>query len=205
MANAGKNTPMTAMKKLIDAVAFGTVGELRAAKMSLYKTSVNDVKQMGYDSIRTFLQKYIHPMDGSDFQGMTLLHVAVLTGEPDIVNEALTFGIDLETLSGATLDPEFAQKTPRGLADVLIVRSKIPEAIAVFKAIKSILLQRGAKPKMKTTIMGKKLAYPENAANVQTYKNAVAALNRMLGPPMSRKSRKNRKAKKTRKNKTRRA
>jgi hypothetical protein len=58
---------------------------------------------------------------------------------------------------------------------------------------------------MKTTIMGKKLAYPENAANVQTYKNAVAAVNRMLGPPMSRKSRKNRKAKKTRKNKTHRA
>lgn len=204
MANA-TSTPMAAMKKLIDAVAFGTVGELRAARSSLYKTSVNDVKQMGYDSIRSFLQKYIHPMDGSDFQGMTLLHIAVLTGEPDIVNETLTFGIDLETLSGATLDPEFVQKTPRGLADVMIVRSKIPEAITVFKTIKSILLQRGAKPKMKTTIMGKKLAYPENAANVQTYKNAVAALNRMLGPPMSRKSRKNRKARKTRKNKTRRA
>jgi hypothetical protein len=205
MANAVKNTPMDGMKKLINAVAFGTVDELRAAKMSLYKISVNDVKQMGYDSIRSFLQKYIHPMDGTDFQGMTLLHIAVLTGEPDIVNETLTFGIDLETLSGATLDPEFAQKTPRGLADVLIVRSKIPEAIAVFKAIKSILLQRGAKPKMKTTIMGKKLAFPENAANVQTYKNAVAAVNRMLGPSMSRKSRKNRKARKTRKNKTRRA
>lgn len=200
MANTGKNTPMTAMKKLIDTIAFGTVDELRAATNSLYKISVNDVKQMGYDSIRSFLQKYIHPMDGSQFQGMTLLHIAVLTGEPDIVNETLTFGIDLETLSGATLDPEFAQKTPRGLADVLIVSSKIPEAIAVFKTIKSILLQRGAKPKMKTTITGKKLAFPENAANVQTYKNAVAAVNRMLGSPMSRKDRKARKNRKTRKN-----
>lgn len=201
MANAA-SAPMEAMKKLINAVAFGTVDELRAAKMSLYKISVNDVKQMGYDSIRSFLQKYIHPMDGSEFQGMTPLHVAVLTGEPDIVNETLTFGIDLETLSGATLNPEYAQKTPRGLADVLIVRSNIPEAIAVFKTIKSILLQRGASPKMKTTIMGKKLAFPENAANVQTYKNAVAAVNRMLGKHMSRKARKNRKS--TRKNKTRR-
>ena len=201
MANAA-SAPMEAMKKLINAVAFGTVDELRAAKMSLYKISVNDVKQMGYDSIRSFLQKYIHPMDGSEFQGMTPLHVAVLTGEPDIVNETLTFGIDLETLSGATLNHEYAQKTPRGLADVLIVRSNIPEAIAVFKTIKSILLQRGASPKMKTTIMGKKLAFPENAANVQTYKNAVAAVNRMLGKHMSRKARKNRKS--TRKNKTRR-
>jgi len=193
---------MDIMKKLMDAVAFGTVDEVRAAQRSLYKIAENDLKQMGYAGIRPFLQGYIHPMDGSQFQGLSLLHAAVLTGEPEIVEETMTFGIDLETPSGATLDPEFAQKTPRGLADVLIVRSKTPEEMAVFKAIKSQLLQRGAKPKMKTTIMGKKLAFPENAADVQKYKNAVAMVNRMLPLKQSRTSRKNRKA---RKNKTRRA
>ena len=118
----------------------------------------------------------------------------------------MKFGTDLEMLSGNTLDPELAQKTPRGIADVLLARYNTPEkGSEMFKAVKSVLLRRGAKPKMKTTIMGKKLAFPENAANVQYYKNAVASLNRMLGPPMSRKSRKNRKVRKTRKNKTRRA
>ena len=205
MSNVARNTPMEAMKKLMDAVAFGTVDELRAAQRSLYKIGENDLKQMGYAGIRPFLQGYKHPMDGSEFQGLSLLHTAVLTGEPEIVEETMTFGIDFETLSGATLDPEFAQKTPRGLADVMIVRSKTPEEMAVFKAIKSQLLQRGAKPKVKTTITGKKLAFPENAANVQKYKNAVAMLNRMFPVQKGLKSRKNRKACKTRKNKTRRA
>ena len=204
MANVAHNTPMEVMKKLINTVAFGTVDELRAAQRTLYKMS-DDVKKMGYAGVYPFLKQYIHPMDGSEFQGMTPLHVAVLTGEPDMVEEAMKLGSELETLSGATLDPEFSQKTPRGLADVMIVRSKTPEELAVFKAIKSKLLRRGAKPKMKMTITGKKLAFPENAANVQEYKNAVVALDRMLGTPMSRKSRKNRKARKTRKNKTRRA
>jgi hypothetical protein len=99
----------------------------------------------------------------------------------------------METLSGTTLDPEYAKKTPRGLADVLIARSNTPEAIAVFKAIKSLLLKRGAKPKMKTTLTGKKLAFPENAADVQYYKNAVAMVNRMFPLETSSKSRKNRK------------
>ena len=200
MANVAQNTPMEVMKKLINTVAFGTVDELRAAQRTLYKMS-DDVKKMGYAGVYPFLKQYIHPMDGSEFQGMTPLHVAVLTGEPDMVEEAMKLGSELETLSGATLDPEFSQKTPRGLADVMIVRSKTPEELAVFKAIKSKLLRRGAKPKMKTTIMGKKLAFPENAANVQEYKNAVAALNRMLPLQKGGKSRKNRK---TRKNKTRR-
>ena len=201
MANVAHNTPMEVMKKLINTVAFGTVDELRAAQRTLYKMS-DDVKKMGYAGVYPFLKQYIHPMDGSEFQGMTPLHVAVLTGEPDMVEEAMKLGSELETLSGATLDPEFSQKTPRGLADVMIVRSKTPEELAVFKAIKSKLLRRGAKPKMKMTITGKKLAFPENAANVQEYKNAVAALNRMLPLQKGGKSRKNRK---TRKNKSRRA
>jgi hypothetical protein len=70
----------------------------------------------------------------------------------------------------------------------------------MFKAVKRVLLRRGAKPKMKTTIMGKKLAFLENAANVQYYKNATATVNRLLSQ-----SRKGRKTRKTRKNKTRRA
>jgi len=200
MANATKSTPMEVMKNLMDAVAFGTVDEVRVAKRALYKIA-NDIEKMGYAGIAPFLKQYIHPMDGSQFQGLTLLHAAVLTGEPEIVEETLTFGIDMETLSGTTLDPEFAKKTPRGLADVLIVRSNTPEAIAVFKGIKSLLLKRGAKPKMKTTITGKKLAFPENAANVQYYKNAAAMVNRMFPLEKSPKTRKNRKNR----NKTRRA
>jgi len=112
------------------------------------------------------------------------------------------FGADLETPSGATLDPELAQKTPRQIADVLLLRYNTPEkGSEMFKAVKRVLLRRGAKPKMKTTIMGKKLAFPENAANVQYYKNATATLNRIMSQSQSRKN----KTRKTRKNKTRRA
>jgi hypothetical protein len=82
---------------------------------------------------------------------------------------------------------------------VLLLRYNTPEkGSEMFKAVKRVLLRRGAKPKMKTTIMGKKLAFPENAANVQYYKNATATLNRMLGAPQSRKGRKTRKTRKTR-------
>ena len=204
MSNGAQETPMEIMKKLTKAIAFGTVDEIRAAQRSLYKVA-NNVEKMGYAGIAPFLKQYKHPMDGSEFQGLSLLHVAVLTGEPEVVEETMTFGIDFETLSGATLNPEFAQKTPRGLADVMIMRSKTPEEMAVFKAIKSKLLKRGAKPKMKMTITGKKLAFPENAADVQNYKNAVAMVNRMFPVKKGRKSRKNRKARKTRKNKTRRS
>ena len=200
MDNTTSSTPAEVMKKIMDTIAFGTVDEIQAAKRATYKMS-DAVKKMGYAGVYPFLKEYIHPMDGSQFQGLTLLHAAVLTGEPEIVEETMKFGIDLEALSGKTLDPEFAQKTPRGLADVMIVRSKIPEAIAVFKAIKSLLLKRGAKPKMKTTITGKKLAFPENAADVQYYKNGVAMLERMFPLEKGYKSRKNRNTR----NKTRRA
>jgi len=201
MANVARNTPAEVVKKIMNTVAFGSVDDLKAAQRNTYKMG-NNVKKMGYPSVYRFLKQYIHPIDGSQFQGLTLLHVAVLTGEPDIVEETMNFGTDLERPSGATLDPEFAEKTPRGLADVMIVRSKSPEQAAAFKAIKSLLLKHGAKPKMKTTITGKKLAFPENAVNVQYYRNASAALNRMLSQPQfdTRKARKSRKARKTRKN-----
>ncbi|NBQ48419.1 MAG: hypothetical protein EBU33_08205 [Sphingobacteriia bacterium] len=200
MANAS-SAPMAAMKQIMNIISSGTVAELNAALRNTYKLS-NNVEKMGYAGVRPFLSTYIHPQDGSEFQGMNPLHLAVLTGMPEMVEEAMKFGTDLEMLSGNTLDPELAQKTPRGIADVLLARYNTPEkGSEMFKAVKSVLLRRGAKPKMKTTIMGKKLVFPENAANVQYYKNAVAMVNRMLGPPMSRKSRKNRK---THKNKTRR-
>jgi hypothetical protein len=51
---------------------------------------------------------------------------------------------------------------------------------------------------MKTTIMGKKLAFPENAENVQYYKNATAMVNRLLSQSQTRKGRKSRKVRKTR-------
>jgi len=200
MSNAS-SAPMVAMKKIMDIIASGDVEGLKVARQNTFKLR-NNVEKLGYAGLRPFLSTYIHPQDGSEYQGMNPLHLAVLRGSPEMVEEAMYFGADLETPSGATLDPELAQKTPRQIADVLLLRSyNTPEKGRMFKAVKSVLLRRGAKPKMKTTIMGKKLAFNENKANVQYYKNATATLNRMLGAPQSRKGRKTRK---TRKNKTRR-
>jgi len=200
MSNAS-SAPMVAMKKIMDIIASGDVEGLKVARQNTFKLR-NNVEKLGYAGLRPFLSTYIHPQDGSEYQGMNPLHLAVLRGSPEMVEEAMYFGADLETPSGATLDPKLAQKTPRQIADVLLLRSyNTPEKGRMFKAVKSVLLRRGAKPKMKTTIMGKKLAFNENKANVQYYKNATATLNRMLGAPQSRKGRKTRK---TRKNKTRR-
>lgn len=196
------SAPMVAMKQIMDIIVNGTVAELEAAMNNVYKLR-NNVEAMGYPNLRQFLSTYIHPQDGSEYQGMSPLHLAVLTGLPEMVEETMKFGTDLETPSGATLDPELAHKTPRQIADVLLLRYNTPEkGSAMFKAVKSVLLRRGAKPKMKTTIMGKKLAFPENAADVQYYKNATAMVNRLLS--QSRKERKGRKTRKTRKNDTRR-
>ena len=195
------SAPMVAMKQIMDIIVSGDIEGLKVARQNTFKLR-NNVEKLGYAGLRPFLSTYIHPQDGSEYQGMNPLHLAVLTGSPEMVEEAMYFGTDLETPSGATLDPELAQKTPRQIADVLLLRSyNTPEKGRMFKAVKSVLLRRGAKPKMKTTIMGKKLAFNENKANVQYYKNATATLNRMLGAPQSRKGRKTRK---TRKNKTRR-
>jgi hypothetical protein len=189
---------MVAMKQIMDIIVSGNVEGLKAARRNTGKLRSN-VEKMGYPGIRQFLTTYIHPQDGSEYQGMNPLHLAVLTGSPAMVEEAMYFGADLETPSGATLDPELAQKTPRQIADVLLLRYNTPEkGSGMFKAVKSVLLRRGAKPKMKTTIMGKKLAFPENAANVQYYKNATAELNRIMSKVQTRKGRKSRKVRKTR-------
>jgi len=195
MSNAS-SPPMVAMKQIMDIIVSGNVEGLKAARQNTGKLRSN-VEKLGYPGIRQFLTTYIHPQDGSEYQGMNPLHLAVLTGNPAMVEEAMYFGADLETPSGATLDPELAQKTPRQIADVLLLRYNTPEkGSEMFKAVKRVLLRRGAKPKMKTTIMGKKLAFPENAANVQYYKNATATVNRLLS--QSRKGRKTRKTRKTR-------
>jgi len=200
MSNA-TSAPMVAMKQIMDIIVSGDVEGLKVARQNTFKLR-NNVEKLGYAGLRPFLTTYIHPQDGSEYQGMNPLHLAVLTGLPEMVEEAMYFGADLETPSGATLDPELAQKTPRQIADVLLLRYNTPEkGSEMFKAVKRVLLRRGAKPKMKTTITGRKLAFPENAANVQYYKNATATLNRMFGKPQSRKN----KTRKTRKNKTRRA
>ena len=195
------SAPMVAMKQIMDIIVSGDIEGLKVARQNTFKLR-NNVEKLGYAGLRPFLSTYIHPQDGSEYQGMSPLHLAVLRGSPEMVEEAMYFGTDLETPSGATLDPELAQKTPRQIADVLLLRYNTPEkGSEMFKAVKRVLLRRGAKPKMKTTIMGKKLAFPENAANVQYYKNATATLNRMFGKPQSRKN----KTRKSRKNKTRRA
>jgi len=197
------SAPMVAMKQIMDIIVSGDIEGLKVARQNTFKLR-NNVEKLGYAGLRPFLSTYIHPQDGSEYQGMSPLHLAVLRGSPEMVEEAMYFGTDLETPSGATLDPELAQKTPRQIADVLLLRYNTPEkGSEMFKAVKRVLLRRGAKPKMKTTITGRKLAFPENAANVQYYKNATAMVNRMFGKPQSRKGRKTRKARKTRK--TRRA
>jgi len=196
------SAPMVAMKQIMDIIVSGDIEGLKVARQNTFKLR-NNVEKLGYAGLRPFLSTYIHPQDGSEYQGMSPLHLAVLRGSPEMVEEAMYFGTDLETPSGATLDPELAQKTPRQIADVLLLRYNTPEkGSEMFKAVKRVLLRRGAKPKMKTTIMGKKLAFPENAANVQYYKNATATLNRIMSQSQSRKGRKTRKS---RKNKTRRA
>ena len=195
------SAPMVAMKQIMDIIVSGDIEGLKVARQNTFKLR-NNVEKLGYAGLRPFLSTYIHPQDGSEYQGMNPLHLAVLKGNPAMVEEAMYFGADLETPSGATLDPELAQKTPRQIADVLLLRYNTPEkGSEMFKAVKRVLLRRGAKPKMKTTIMGKKLAFPENAANVQYYKNATATLNRIMSQSQSRKN----KTRKTRKNKTRRA
>jgi len=200
MSNAS-SAPMVAMKQIMDIIANGTVAELQVAQSNMYKLR-NNVEKLGYPGLRQFLSTYIHPQDGSEYQGMNPLHLAVLTGMPEMVEETMKFGTDLETPSGATLDRKLARKTPVQIAEELLLRYNTPEnGSAMFKAVKSVLLRRGAKPTMIRTAssLGRKtLKFPDNAANVQYYKNATAMVNRMFGKPQSRKNRKARKTRKTR-------
>jgi len=204
MSNAS-SAPMVAMKQIMDIIVSGDIEGLKVARQNTFKLRSN-VEKLGYAGLRPFLSTYIHPQDGSEYQGMSPLHLAVLRGSPEMVEEAMYFGTDLETPSGATLDPKLARKTPVQIAEELLLRYNTPEkGSEMFKAVKRVLLRRGAKPTMIRTVSSlgrKKLAFPDNAANVQYYKNATATLNRMLGAPQSRKGRKTRKS---RKNKTRRA
>ena len=195
------SAPMVAMKQIMDIIVNGDVEGLKVARQNTGKLRSN-VEKMGYPGIRQFLTTYIHPQDGSEYQGMNPLHLAVLTGNPAMVEEAMYFGADLEIPSGATLDPKLAKKTPVEIAEALLLRYNTPEkGSAMFKAVKRVLLRRGAKPTTIRTFSSlgkKKLAFPENAANVQYYKNATAMVNRLLSQSQTRKGRKSRKVRKTR-------
>ena len=151
-------------------------------------------------SYHKLLKEYIHPRDGSDFQDMTPLQAAVFSGKPELVDLVLQLHNDIEYATPGVIHEILENKTARGMADVFIANSKTPEQAAPFKAIKKSLLLNGAKPKMVSTIMGKKLAFPENKANVNEYKRVSNTINSIY-----RNSRKGRKTRKSRKNKTRRA
>ena len=197
--NASNPSLEAIMKDMVNKIAFGSAQEFREFERGLYKFKMSDkVVKAGYAGVRPFYQNYLYPADGSEFQQLSLLHVAVLTGDIAMVEEVMRMGVPLEKLTGNTLDKDFKNKTARGLADILIARSKTPQEAENFKAIKSLLLKRGAHPKMITTITGRKLAFPENAENVQYYKNATAELNRIMSKVQTRKGRKSRKTRKTR-------
>uniref|UniRef100_A0A6C0LM34 Uncharacterized protein n=1 Tax=viral metagenome TaxID=1070528 RepID=A0A6C0LM34_9ZZZZ len=136
---------------------------------------------------RTILKYYAHEMDGADLQAMTPLQAAVYSGNPEMVKEVLKLDNDMEYYTDSVKHAILENKTARGMADVFIAHSTSPEQAAPYRAIKKILLLNGAKPKTVTTMTGKKLAFPENKANVNEYKR------------LSGKTRKNRKARKTRK------
>ena len=135
---------------------------------------------------RTILKYYAHEMDGSQLQAMTPLQAAVYSGNPEMVKEVLKLDNDIEYYTDSLKHSIIQDKTARGMADVFIAHSTSPEQAAPYRAIKKILLLNGAKPKIITTMTGKKLAFPENKANVNEYKR------------LSGKTRKVRKTRKTR-------
>jgi hypothetical protein len=136
---------------------------------------------------RTILKYYAHEMDGSQLQAMTPLQAAVYSGNPEMVKEVLKLDNDMEYYTDSVKHAILENKTARGMADVFIAHSTSQEQAAPYRAIKTILLRSGAKPKTVTTMTGKKLAFNENKANVNEYKR------------LSGKTRKTRKAQKTRK------
>jgi cobalamin biosynthesis Co2+ chelatase CbiK len=135
---------------------------------------------------RTILKYYAHEMDGSQLQAMTPLQAAVYSGNPEMVKEVLKLENDMEYYTDSLKHSIIQDKTARGMADVFIAHSTSQEQAAPYRAIKKILLLNGAKPKTLTTMTGKKLAFPENKANVNEYKR------------LSGKTRKVRKTRKTR-------
>jgi len=119
---------------------------------------------------RTILKYYAHEMDGSQLQAMTPLQAAVYSGNPEMVKEVLKLENDMEYYTDSLKHSIIQDKTARGMADVFIAHSTSQEQAAPYRSIKKILLLNGAKPKIITTMTGKKLAFPENKANVNEYK-----------------------------------
>jgi len=180
-----------ALNRMVFAIASGDVATYK--QIVGVEFPVKFKPRMG-TSYNNLLSDYIHPRDRSDFQNMTPLQIAVYSGNPEMVDEVLQLGNDIEYSTPGVIHEILENKTARGMADVFIAESTTPEQAAPFKAIKKLLLIHGAKPKMVTTIIGKKLAFPENKANVNEYKRVTSMISN------SRKSRKSRKARKTRKN-----
>jgi hypothetical protein len=160
-----------------------STGDIASYRQIVHEEFPKLEPRMG-SSYRTLLKEYIHPRDRTDFQDMTPLQVAVYSGSPEMVNEVLQLANDLEYASPGVIHEILENKTARGMADVFIEHSTTEEQAAPFRAIKKLLLLNGAKPKMVTTIMGKKLAFPENKANVNEYQ-------RVSNSRKGRKSRKN--------------
>lgn len=181
-----------ALDRMMSAIGSGDI--------QAYKQIVNDEFPVKFEprmkvSYHKLLKNYIHPYNSGTFTYMTPLQAAVFSGNPEMVEEVLQLGNDMEYSSDDVIHPIIKNKTARGMADVFIAHSETPEQAAPYKAIKKILLLNGAKPKMVTTITGKRLAFPENKANVNEYKRGSSMVNSVYG-----KSRKNRKAlRKTRK------
>ena len=119
---------------------------------------------------RTILKYYAHEMDGADLQAMTPLQAAVYSGNPEMVKEVLKLNNDMEYYTDSLKHSIIQKRTARGMADVFIAHSTSQEQAAPYRAIKTILLRSGAKPKTLTTMTGSKLAFPENKANVNEYK-----------------------------------
>jgi hypothetical protein len=176
--------------------AIGT-GDIQAYKQIVNVEFPVKFKPRMTRSYHELLKNYIHPYNSGTFTYMTPLQAAVFSGNPDMVKEVLQLGNDMEYKSDDVIHSIIQNKTARGMADVFIANSTTPEQAAPYKVIKKILLLNGAKPKMITTMLGKKLAFPENKANVNEFMRGSTAVN-----GNHRKSRKSRKA---RKNKTRRA
>jgi len=173
-------------------------GDLAAYKQIVDVEFPKQLKPRMSTSYHKLLSEYIQPRDRSDFQDMTPLQAAVFSGNPQMVEEVLQLHNDMEYKTPGVIHEILENKTARGMADVFIAESKTPEQAAPFKAIKKILLLNGAKPKMVTTITGKKLAFAENKEAVNEFKRVSNAINGIY-----RNSRKNRRANNyTRKNRS---
>jgi len=164
-------------------------GDLAAYKQIVDVEFPNQLKPHMNTNYHKLLSEYIHPRDRTDVQDMTPLQAAVFSGNPQMVEEVLKLHNDMEYKTPGVIHEIIENKTARGMADVFIAESNTPEQAAPFKAIKKILLLNGAKPKMVTTLTGKKLAFAENKEAVNEFKRVANTISNIY-----RNSRKNRKA-----------